>query len=57
MDLLLVKDSNHAMCQRIIRDLRYLEELVLVDGAGTVFVELHESFLQPEELGRGDCGR
>ncbi len=57
MDLLLVKDSNHAMCQRIIRDLRYLEELVLVDGAGTVFVELHEPFLQPEELGRGDCGR
>jgi hypothetical protein len=52
--LLLVKDSDHPTRERVVCDLRDLEELVLVDRARAVPVELHEPLLQSLELLRRD---
>lgn len=54
-DSLFVKDRDHAMCQRVVCDLRDLQEFVFIDRPRAVLVELHESFLEPVEFGRRDC--
>lgn len=54
-DALLVKDGDHPARERVVRDLRDEQELVLVDRARTVPVELHEPLLEPLDLRRRDC--
>lgn len=53
-DSLFVEYRNHPMCQRVVRNLRDLQKLVLVDRSRAVLVKLHEPFLQPQQLWPGD---
>lgn len=55
--LLLVKDGNHPARERVVGNLRNLKELVLVDRARSVLVELHETLLQPLDLNGRDYER
>ena len=52
---ILVEDGNHAGCERVGGDLGECEELVAVDGARVVLVELHEALAQTVHLIAVDC--
>jgi hypothetical protein len=43
------------MSQRVIGNLRNLKELVPIDTAAPVLVQLHESLFQTYEFCLGDC--
>ena len=52
----LVEDGNHAGRERVGGDLGQGEELIAVDGARVVLVELHEALAQTVHFIAVDCG-
>ena len=53
----LVKDGDQTECQRVVGDLRDLQEFVLVDRAGSIAVELHKALFEPLDLFGVEVGR
>lgn len=51
---LCIKNRYEPLCQRIVGDRRHLQELVAVEGARSVAVELEKSLLEALDLLCGD---
>ena len=54
---LFVKDGNHAVRERVRRDLGDHQELVFRERTRSVLVEFHKTFLQSLDLGGRDWSR
>ena len=55
VDLLLVENRNHPVCQRVVGNLRDLEKLVPVDATTAILVQLHETLFETYELRLRNC--